>query len=100
MSDYSGNIRQLREFHSDLQVYVRKDRSEIAQVTQKSRESLGRVRDGAVSGAINDFIRDYEIIDQYLADLIDGGGAGLDAMIKRFEAAKKVWDGTQYDKHR
>ena len=97
MAEYSGNIAELQWFKSQLDGYTSKMHQEIAAMNAKSRESLGRVRDGAVSGAINDFIDSYDEIDREISEL-EGASKELGELIMRFKKGRGVWSG--YSKKR
>ncbi len=90
MADFSGNIEVLQGFKSQLDSYISKMHQEINAMNAKSRESLGRVRDGAVSGAINDFIDSYEDIEREIMKL-EGTSKKLGELILRFRQGKEVW---------
>ena len=92
MAEYSGNIAELQWFKSQLDGYISKMHQEIATMNAKSRESLGRVRDGAVSGAINDFIDSYDEIDREISAL-EGASKELGELIMRFKKGQGVWNG-------
>lgn len=92
MADYSGNIAELQWFKTQLDEYISKMHQEIATMNARSRESLGRVHDGAVSGAINDFIDSYDEIDREISKL-EGASKKLGGLILRFRKAQDVWAG-------
>lgn len=92
MTDFSGNIEVLQGFKSQLDSYISKMHQEINAMNAKSKESLGRVRDGAVSGAINDFIDSYDEIDREISKL-EGTSKKLGELIIRFKKAQDVWTG-------
>lgn len=90
MANYSGNIEVLQSFKNQLDSYISKMHQEINAMNSKSKESLGRVRDGAVSGAINDFIDSYDRIDREISRL-EGTSKKLGELILRFRRGQAVW---------
>lgn len=92
MANYSGNIADLQWFKTQLDQYASAMHQEIAVVRGRAKDGRGRVRDGAVSGAINDFIDRYDEIDAEVAKL-EGASKELGALIMRFQKAQDVWNG-------
>lgn len=90
MADFSGNIEALQNFKNQLDSYIAKMHQEINAMNLKSKESLGRVRDGAVSGAINSFIDSYEQIDREISRL-EGTSKKLGELIMRFRQGQAIW---------
>ena len=97
MADFSGNIAELQWFKAQLDDYISKMHQEITSMKAKAKESRTRVRDGAVSGAINDFIDGYDEIDKEISEL-EGTSKELGGLIMRFKRAQGVWNG--YSKKR
>ncbi len=98
MANFSGSIQVLQGFKNQLDSYISNMHQEINSMNAKSKESLGRVRDGAVSGAINDFIDSYEAIDREITKL-EGASKKLGELILRFRKGQDVWKDYGRDSH-
>ena len=90
MTDFSGNIEVLQGFRTQLDSYISNMHKEIGSMNAKSKESLGRVRDGAVAGAINDYIDAYDEIDKEITRL-EGTSKTLGELILRFRKGQEIW---------
>lgn len=88
MSDFRGDVRSLEAFKAQLDKYISEMRAELKAMNSKSSEARQRVHDGAVSGAINHFIGQYEKIEADISEL-DAASKTLGAMILRFRKAEE-----------
>ena len=89
MADYRGSSQELEAFKSILDSYIGNMRQEIAAMNSKSEVAKSRIRDGAVSGAINHFIGLYDNIDEDL-NMLEKTSKTLGEMILRFRRGEEV----------